>query len=278
MVDIGHLRQWVGRSVEDEDVLAPRHAGLMAATLGLDPAPFVAGAPLPPLWHWLYFLEGLPPAALAEDGHAGRGGFLPPVPLHNRLWAGGRVSFAAPLTLGARAEKRSTILAVEGKTGRSGELVFVTVLHELSQGGTLAVREEQDLVYRNPGPPAAAPAGVALPVAAHSEPWAPDAVELFRYSALTFNGHRIHYDADYCRQAEGYAQIVVHGPLSATRLALLAQRLLGQPLGQFDYRGLQPALLGARLNLHGHREGREATVWVGLPDGTATMLARARAA
>ncbi len=276
-VDIESLRRWIGRTASDDDLLDARHAGLMAATVDRAGDALADGDVLPPLWHWLYFLQGQPPAALGRDGHPARGGFLPPVPLSNRMWAGGRVAFEAPLPLGSRARKVSTILAVEHKRGRSGDLVFVTVRHEvLLPDGRRAVSEEQDLVYRDPSPAGAAAAPPPQPAAAdHSRAWHPDSTELFRYSALTFNGHRIHYDADYCREVEGYAGLVVHGPLIATRLAGLAQDLLGRPLRHFSYRGLRPTTVGQPVQLAACAQGEGLQLWSALEDGGMTMQAQA---
>jgi 3-methylfumaryl-CoA hydratase len=281
-VDLARLRQWVGREAVDDDVLGARHARLMAATLGLAAeasAALVDGAALPPLWHWLYFLSAQPPAALGRDGHPARGGFLPPVPLPHRMWAGGDVEFLQPLPLGAAVRKHSAVQSVDARRGRSGELVFVAVQHTLRLGDATALRERHDIVYLGARPPAAAAAPAAasdLPRAEHSEPFTTDPTLLFRYSALTFNGHRIHYDLDYCRSVEGYAGLVVHGPLLATVLAGLAQRLAPRPLRRFGYRALQPALCGQPLQLCAARTADDTIeVWVALPDGSAAMRAQA---
>jgi 3-methylfumaryl-CoA hydratase len=275
-VDLDALRPWVGRQVLDEDRLSVRHARLMAATLGLAREDFTPGTPLPPLWHWIYFLEAQPPSALGLDGHPARGGFLPPVPLPNRMWAGGELEFHRPLALGAKVRKRSTVRSIEHKRGRSGELVFVAVRHEVLDSGHVAITETHDIVYKQPSPPGARPADApALPAPSHSEVLEPTSTLLFRYSALTFNGHRIHYDADYCRAEEGYADLVVHGPLQATLLAGLAQRLAGVPLRRFRYRGLRPALLGAPLTLNAAAAGDGFTLWTALPDGGVSMSAQA---
>ena len=283
-VDLAPLRLWVGREAVDDDLLCARHARLMAATLGLPAAAAAAlvdGAALPPLWHWLYFLDAQPPAALGRDGHPARGGFLPPVPLPNRMWAGGDVEFLRPLPLGAAVRKRSVVQAVDARRGRSGELVFVAVQHELRLGDATALRERHDIVYREAPPAgaarAAAPAAAtALPRPEQVEPFDTDPTLLFRYSALTFNGHRIHYDLDYCRQVEGYGQLVVHGPLLATVLAGLAQRLAQRPLRRYTYRALQPALCGLPLRLCAARAGDGTVeVWAALPDGSAAMRAQA---
>lgn len=276
-VDMAHLKQWVGKEMSDVDTLSVRHAHLMAATLGLDPAALAEGVPLPPLWHWIYFLSGSPPSELGRDGHPARGGFLPPVPLPNRMWAGGRLEFLAPLPLGASVEKRSRIVSVEHKQGRSGELVFVTVRHDLLHGGRTAISEHHDIVYKETAPPGPRPpsAATAMPAAQHSRRFEPTSTTLFRYSALTFNGHRIHYDVDYCREVEGYSNLVIHGPLHATLLAMYAEEIAGKSLATFRYRGMQPSVLGTVLTINAHASGSDATVWTALPDGSVSMQADA---
>lgn len=248
----------------------------MATTLGLDAATLKAGAPLPPLWHWIYFLDGLPPTELGSDGHSARGGFLPPVPLANRMWAGGTVDFRRPLPLSAKVEKRSRILSVDHKHGRSDELVFVSVLHEILLKGEVAVSGIHNLVYKDPTPPGAGSPLPQAPMAAdRSEHFRVDSTTLFRYSALTFNGHRIHYDLDYCRNVEHYSNLVIHGPLQATLLADLAERVAEQSLKTFRYRGLQPAILGAALSINAANDGGGLELWTGLPGGTVSMRAQA---
>jgi 3-methylfumaryl-CoA hydratase len=247
-MNLDHLREWIGRSQSDTDTLDLRQAQLLAATVDY-PTPLALGDALPPLWHWVYFLTGSPAAGLGLDGHPARGGLLPPVPLQNRMWAGGRVFFAAPILLGQTLRKTSTVLDVQAKSGKSGDLVFVTVEHALFNGEQRVLREEHDIVYRNPGAaaPAKAPQTIAAPVL-HS--LTPTTTTLFRYSALTFNGHRIHYDADYCRTVEGYDHCVIHGPLNATLLAQCAAQIAaaeGQTLSEFHYRGVAPATLGQTL-------------------------------
>ncbi len=276
-IDLAHLRQWVGRSEVRHDVAAPGHARLMAATVARPGPELDRGDALPPLWHWTYFLEGLPPAQLGRDGHPARGGFLPPVPLSNRMWAGGRVSFAAPVPLGAAMQKRSTVLRVDHKTGRSGELVFVTVRHEILVDGLTCIDEEHDIVYKSAGPsaPAAAAAQPAEPAAPVRRELCPDSTQLFRYSALTFNGHRIHYDADYCRSVEGYDNLVVHGPLVATLLAGLAQELAGAALTRFEYRALSPVLLGQGLTLNAWPQAGRVSLHASVGDGRVSMRAEA---
>ncbi len=241
-LDLDHLRQWTGRS---ETRLDQIHAGIvnaMAATLDRDEH-YAAGDALPPLWHWLFFWAVSPASGIGPDGHPRRGGFLPPVELPRRMWAGGRLRFAAPLPVGAAATRTSRILDVNAKTGSSGRLAFVTVEHEISANGQLAVREEHDIVYRdNPQPGAAPAAPKAAPTDAHwSRIITPDPVLLFRYSALTFNGHRIHYDRSYVTEVEGYPGLIVHGPLIATLLMDLVRRELpGRIVREFSFRAVSP--------------------------------------
>jgi len=277
-VDLDHLRLWIGKEEVGADHLSVRHARLMAATLGLPQDDFHEGAPLPPLWHWIYFLEGQPPAALGPDGHPARGGFLPPTPLPNRMWAGGDVHFNGALPLGTQTEKRSRIQSIEHKQGRSGELIFVTVLHEVLHRRKIAISETHDIVYKQASGAARTATPMQMPTSTHSMSVQPDSTMLMRYSALTFNGHRIHYDADYCRKVEGYPDLVIHGPLCATLLAGFAQQVGGRALGRFRYRGIQPSLLGNTLSINaaqGGDGGADLTLWIGLPDGGVSMQAEA---
>lgn len=269
---------WIGRQEELTDVLEPARSNALRAALG-DVAPLKAGDELPLLHHWLYFWNVQPPAGLGTDGHPAKGGFLPPVPLPRRMWAGGRLAFHAPLRIGETVTKTSTILKVEGKSGKSGDLVFVTVRHALSGADGLAIEEEQDLVYRG----AAAAGSIALPQpapapdAAWREEVQPDTVLLFRYSALTMNGHRIHYDRPYAMDEEAYPALVVHGPLMATLLADLAVRRLGKPLSAFDFRGNAPAFDGLTLHVCGDPAEQGASLWTQQGPGKC-MVANARAA
>jgi 3-methylfumaryl-CoA hydratase len=214
----------------------------MEMTLDRDPV-LHDGDPLPPLWHWLYFLRSAKLGELGRDGHPALGGFLPPVALPRRMWAGGRFGFTTPLPIGVEATKTSTIRDVELKQGRSGALCFVTVRHEIHVGTTHILWEEHDIVYREEPLSSAAPnsrrvAGSDWEV---SECTVATEVMLFRYSALTFNGHRIHYDRDYARNVEAHKGLVVHGPLIATLLADLAVRCNpGHPLVGFEFRAESP--------------------------------------
>lgn len=277
-IDLNHLRGWIGRSHTEEDLIAARHARLMAATVDCFEAPRICdGDRLPPLWHWIYFLEALPSAELGPDGHPARGGFLPPVPLTHRMWAGGRVTFVAPVAIGSVIRKESSVLKVDHKMGRSGDLVFVTVLHELKTlEGRLLIREEHDIVYRGDRPPGEfSGAPVTAPAAQFTKIYRPDSTLLFRYSALTFNGHRIHYDADYCREQEGYKNLVIHGPLLATLLAAFAEEVSGRKIHEFSYRAISPALLGGPVTLHASMHEERVALYATTVVGAVCMQADA---
>lgn len=270
------LQNWVGRQVVLEAGLPQQPARFMEATL--DRAPGLnSGDALPPLWHWLYFLEAKPLSELGRDGHAQRGEFLPPVHLPRRMWAGGRCTFQAPLRLGQMATKTSTIKSVVEKLGRSGALCFVTVEHELRQNGAVAVTEEHDIVYReDPHPDAPRPEPVRAPQdAAFCETITPSEVMLFRYSALTFNGHRIHYDMEYAKRVEGYNGLVVHGPLIATLLVDLACRRRGRSPTAFAFRALAPIDTLNAFSLEGREQEDTIELWAKRADGALAMSATA---
>jgi 3-methylfumaryl-CoA hydratase len=233
---------FIGKSERREDTVWPLSARALAATLNVPPPE----DHLPPLWHWALFQEWVPARGLGADGHVQRGSFLPAEPaLPRRMWAGGRLQFHRPLRIGEQVTRDSIITAVEEKTGSTGRLLFVTVRHTIGGDGGAAVIEEQDLVYRSAqaGGAAAEPATEEIPGAV-SATVAVDTLLLFRYSAVTGNGHRIHYDQDYAVNQEGYASLVVHGPLQATLLAgfSLRQRA-GGTLAEFSFRARRPALL-----------------------------------
>ena len=278
-VDLDHLRGWIDRteSVEDSVTLAPLRA--LTATLDRDDAPRNAGDAVPPCWHWLYFLPIHRQSELGPDGHPRRGGFLPPVPLPRRMWAGSRLEFVAPLRVGQAIARSSRIQDVRLKEGRSGPLVFVNVRHEIRADGTLAINEEHDIVYReNPKAGEPAPAGIAAPDAAlWSRRIEPDDVLLFRYSALTFNGHRIHYDRRYVTTVEGYPGLVVHGPLIATLLLdLLRRELPAAQVTGFSFKAMQPIFDVAPFEVCGRREdGGTVKLWARTPDGHLAMDASA---
>ena len=279
---LDELKAWIGRSQTEHDVVQPTPVAALAATLDHRPSALQAGLPLPPLWHWLYFLPLHRQSEIGPDGHPRRGGFLPPVPLPRRMWAGSRLEFRAPLRLGDALQRKSTIVDVSGKSGRSGELVFVKVRHELHRNGASepALVEFHDIVYRDaqrpddvPPPPQSATEG-----AAWQRELQPDEVLLFRYSALTFNGHRIHYDRPYATQTEGYPGLVVHGPLIATLLLDLLRRQEPEAeLVAFRFRALRPTFDGRPMRLNGtpQPDGKTVHLWAQDHDGWLTMDATA---
>ena len=262
------MNEGISKTRVQRDVMDPARAAALAAVLGRE---FDPAAPLPPFAHQVYFWQALPAAALGRDGHPARGGFIPDLGLPRRMWAGGRLVFHAPLCAGRVAEKTTVIEAVTLKEGRSGPLGFVTLRHEIAQGGVLCVTEWQDLVYReDPVPGQKAPEVPRAPEGGEEMRRQFNAVDLFRYSALTFNGHRIHYDRDYAREVEGYGGLVVHGPLLAQWLMLIAAEALGG-LRQFSFRGVSAALDGEKLRFC--REGQR--LWVAGQDGRLCMTAEA---
>ena len=257
------LSAWVGRREQVSDVLELARTNALRAALG-EAQPLAAGDVLPLLHHWLYFWDVRPPEGLGADGHPARGGFLPPASLPRRMWAGGRLKFHKPLRVGEQVSRTSTILKVEAKSGKSGQLVFVTVEHQLAGAAGLAIVEEQDIVYREPAAPGATTAPTPLaqpPRAAWRRDVFPDTVLLFRYSALTMNGHRIHYDRPYAMDEEAYPALVVHGPLQATLLADLAAKNLTAPITGFDFRGQSPAFDNVPLHVCGDPTADGASVW-----------------
>jgi 3-methylfumaryl-CoA hydratase len=282
-VDAVALARWIGRTeVTTDDVTATPCAAL-AATLDHDPALPGAGTLLPPLWHWLYFLPRAPASDVGPDGHAQRGGLLPPAPLPRRLWAGGRFAFHAPLHVGDAMTRTSTIENTDVKQGRTGTLVFVTVRHDIVRDadGRLALTEHHDIVYREgPAPRAAGPVPMAAPdTATWQRVVVPDPVMLFRYSALTFNSHRIHYDRSYVTQTEGYPGLIVHGPLLATLLVdLLRTALPAARLTRFEFRALRPVFDLAPFAVCGSpgASAHEVRLWIRDADGKLAMDAFAK--
>ena len=273
------LQQWVGRSEMRTDTLDARPITLLSATLDRDDPPPRPGGLLPPLWHWLYFLPSYRESEVGPDGHARRGGFLPPVPLPRRMWAGSRCEWTRPLRIGETVTRVSRIESVTAKRGASGELVFVLVRHEFSTAGGPALTEEHDIVYRG-----LSPAGAGAPradVAPANPSWTrrivPDDVLLFRYSALTFNSHRIHYDRRYVTEVEGYPGLVVHGPLLATLLVdLLRRNGVGETLRRFEFRARRPLFDTAPFDVCG-RPSDDGTValWAQGEKGALAMQATA---
>jgi len=257
------LTDWIGRSTEQHSWLDPWRAQALHATLDAFDAPPQDGAALAPCWHWLYFLDAVPSRQLGSDGHPQRGDFLPPVPLPRRMWAGSRIEFLAPLRLGELARRESRVADVREKSGRSGTLCFVTVQHDTYCRDVLAIREEQDIVYREAAGIVSATTPQPAPTDAR---WRRDCVldppRLFRYSALTFNSHRIHYDRDYATQQEGYPGLVVHGPLLAT-LMLEVLREQALPVKRFEYRALAPTFVDeATITAAAMPGDGRAAVWI----------------
>lgn len=263
MTEASAYAAYEGRSQAQTDHIDAARVNALMAALG-DERRFANGDEAPALAHWLYFWDVRSPSALGVDGHAARGDFLPPVALPRRMWAGGRLRFLRPLVVGSAVTRRSTIASVTEKHGRSGALVFVTVEHVLSDAGRDLIVEQQDIVYRDapaPGATAAPPQSEISNAADWREEIQADPILLFRYSALTMNGHRIHYDRAYAVEQEGYSGLVVQGPLQATCLAALAGRMGGR-LASFEFRGLSPAVDGRSIVASGTRGDREATLWM----------------
>ena len=274
-LDINHLRSWIGRSETLNDVATAVPPRALSATLDRDDAPCKPGDALPPCWHWLYFLPLARQSEIGADGHPKRGGFLPPVPLPRRMWAGSRIQVHAPLRIGQPLQRTSHIEDVRLKEGRSGPLVFVNVRHDIEADGQRAITERHDIVYREfPQPGEPAPAGVAAPDDAQwTRRIVPDDVLLFRYSALTFNGHRIHYDRKYVTEVEGYPGLIVHGPLIATLLLdLLKRELPDATVAHFEFRAMKPIFDIAPFQVCGRRENeRTVKLWARTPEGHLAM-------
>ncbi len=279
-VDLAKLAQWAGRTERRSDRVTPVPLAALAATLDRDDPPPKEGDAIAPLRHWLYFLPLHPRRESGPDGHPLRGGFLPPVPLPRRMWAGGRMEFRRPVRVGDAIERVSTIAKVDAKEGRSGPLVFVLVRHEITAAGELAIVEEHDIVYRrapqrgDPAPPKRA--------APTDGTWrrdiVPDDVLLFRYSALTFNSHRIHYDRRYVTEVEGYPGLVVHGPLIATLLADLGRdNVAPAEIATFSFRAVMPLFDVAPFAVCGRSDadGKSVSLWAHDDAGTLAMEARA---
>jgi 3-methylfumaryl-CoA hydratase len=247
------IMTWVGRSETSEVRLDPWPANALQASLDLARPEQAITEDLPPLWHWLYFLEAAPRSRIGSDGHPQRGGFMPPIDLPRRMFAGGRSRFERPLKLGQLAHQTREILKIERKTSGSGDLVFVTVGHDYEQDGVLCIREERDFVFLAPQPPSSAALAAIEPPPAGQ--WrislTPDPVLLFRFSALTFNGHRIHYDTAYAQVEENLAERVVHGPLTAILLAELVRLEAGKAVRRFEFRARKPFFVGQAMTVNG---------------------------
>lgn len=275
-LDLDHLRQWIGRTEKASDLVTAQLVKGLRATLFLDIGTPVTGDAAPFTVHWCLAQPVYPMSMLGPDGHPTRGGFLPPVPLPRRMWAGGELEFLEPLRVGDEATRSSRIADVTVKTGSTGTLCFVSVNHEITTSRGVAIRERQDIVYRDvatggqnaaPAKPAAAP-----PTAKHRESHVADPVLLFRYSALTFNGHRIHYDRDYVTKVEGYPGLVFHGPMQAALLVEFAAKLHGGTAPKkFSYRGVQPLFEGSEFSVNANETAAGLDVWMANSEGIPTM-------
>jgi 3-methylfumaryl-CoA hydratase len=273
-----NLRNWIGKSATTGDTVTATQARALAATLDRT-LRFERGDPLPPPWHWLYFLTMEPLSDAGPDGHPRRGGFLPPVPLPRRMWAGSRMEFFRPLRIGEAIRRESHITNVNAKEGRSGTLVFVTVRHEIASENERLLTDEHDIVYRGLDPGEGAPAPKTAP---GDHRWMreirPTPVLLFRYSALTFNSHRIHNDYPYVTGVEGYRGLVVHGPLLATLLLdLLAREMPDARVTRFQFRAVSPLFDNASFAVCGRPrdDGKTIALWAKGDDGRLAMDATA---
>lgn len=276
------LQDWTGRTETVSDTASATPFAALSAALDRPSERPAVGTAIPPLWHWLYFLPLHRQCEIGPDGHAARGGFMPPVPLPRRMWAGSQFRFHTPLRVGDAITRTSTIDAVEQKTGRTGSLAFVKVRHEIRAAGdsAVALTEYHDIVYREAARPGdVAPPPIPAPVHARWEKqWVPDPVLLFRYSALTFNGHRIHYDRSYVTEVEGYPGLVVHGPLVATLLLdLLRQQLPHAHIASYTFRAVRPVFDTHHFFVCGepHADGKTIHLWAKDHEGWLTMDATA---
>ena len=266
---------WIGRTEVSDDVLTAAPLRGLAALLDHPEPPWPREAS-PPLAHWLYFLPQAPQSQIGRDGHPKRGGLLPPVPLPRRMWAGSRISFLEPIPVGAALRKVSTVQDVQPKQGASGRMVFVTVRHTVEADGREAVFEEQDIVYREAPAPGAAPARAASPLgpARRTRRLTADETQLFRFSALTFNSHRIHYDRPYAIGEEGYPGLVVQGPYLATLLMHHAlEEVAGGRVRGFRFRAERPVFDGEPFDLNLAEAADGLMLWVSGADGQVAMRA-----
>jgi 3-methylfumaryl-CoA hydratase len=279
-LNLDHLRQWIGRSNEASDIVTAQLVRGLRATLFLEIGAPKLGDAAPFTVHWCLAQPVFPMSELGPDGHPTRGGFLPPVPLPRRMWAGGELEFLDPLRVGDEVTRSSEISDVTMKTGSTGPLCFVSVKHVISTARGVATRERQDIVYRDlaSGAQTAAPAKPPTPppAAQHRESHMADPVLLFRYSALTFNGHRIHYDRDYVTKVEGYPGLVFHGPMQAALLVECAARLHGGIAPKkLSYRGVQPLFDGSEFSINANATAAGMELWTANSSAMPTMKASA---
>jgi 3-methylfumaryl-CoA hydratase len=271
--DIDYLRQWIGRTTEASDIVTAQLVKGLRATLFLPIGEPKKGDAAPFTVHWCLAPTVVPASELGPDGHPARGGFLPPVPLPRRMWAGGELEFLDSLRVGDEVTRSSRIKDVSLKSGSTGMLCFVAVDHEIKTPRGTAIRERHDIVYRDvtTGSAPAKPTG-APPVAKHRETHFADPVLLFRYSALTFNGHRIHYDRDYVTKVEGYPGLIFHGPMQAALLVEFAAKLHGGAAPKkFVYRGVQPLFEGSEFSVNADETVDGMELWTANSQGAPTM-------
>ena len=273
--DLDHLRQWIGRSTQASDIVTAQVVKGLRATLFMGIGEPKPGDAAPFTVHWCLAQPVYPMSELSPDGHPTRGGFLPPVPLPRRMWAGGELEFFEPLRVGDEVTRTSRIADVTTKTGSTGVLCFVSVDHLITTSRGTALRERQDIVYRDMSttqPSAPAKTGAPPPVAKHRETHMADPVLLFRYSALTFNGHRIHYDRDYVTKVEGYPGLIFHGPMQAAFLVEFAAKLHdGTAPKKFVYRGLQPLFEGSEFSVNASDTSAGMELWIANSAAQPTM-------
>lgn len=278
-LDAEVYRRWIGREELGSDSLSPELVKRFGATFDLDVLDPQPGSPAPPGIHWCLAPSAAPTASLDLDGHPRRGGFLPPIPLPRRMWAGGSLQIGRPIRVGDAIRRRSVIADVVVKQGRAGPLCFVALHHDVHVADALAVSERQDIVYRAPpttDEAARAREAPAGPKARWTRSVEATAPLLFRYSALTFNGHRIHYDRRFCIEQEGYPGLVVHGPLQATMLLQFATELRdGRVPGTFSFRSVAPLFDGRAFELAASETATGLHLWTADPDGRQAMTAEA---
>ena len=274
-LNLDELRQWIGRGQEATDIVTAQLVKGLRATLFQEIGEPKAGDAAPFTTHWCLAQPVFPMSQLSQDGHPTRGGFLPPVPLPRRMWAGGEIQFLEPLRVGDESTRTSRISDVTMKTGSTGVLCFISVEHVVTTPRGLAIRERQDIVYREMSgaqPAASGKPAPPPPVATHRESHVSDPVLLFRYSALTFNGHRIHYDRDYVTKVEGYPGLVFHGPLQAALIVEFAAKLHGgSPPRKFSYRGVQPLFEGSVFSVNASDSDTGMALWTANAEGQPTM-------
>ena len=277
MIDTSRkILEWIDKTTEAEDTIRLQPANFMEATLNRTPQ-LKEGDNLPPLWHWIYFLEAKPESDLGRDAHPKKGDFLPPIQLPRRIWAGGRFTFYNDLVIGEKAKKITTIRKIVEKEGSTGPLCFITLEHKIYSKEEISMIEEQDLVYLQDQQ-----GSKSLPLAQNSiersdfsQEIHPSEILLFRYSALTFNGHRIHYDLDYARNVEGYDGLVFHGPLTATLLLDLALKEKNKPIKKYSFRGTAPLSNLDCFWIEGKSEDDSVILWARRKDGVVAMKAKA---